>query len=409
MSDANGATGGVGDVLNTNPASSTPSCNIKSPPTKSLDFSVANPFLQCGNLAISVIGGMAPYTLSVLPTNGTVKTVHYANAPFEYVLDVAAGTNVSFAVQDSMGLGAVGSPYVVGSSENTACLNAVPSLYPGNPSLTKLYPGGVATPTPSAIHQGDPPVLPLLQGGVLAGIVIACVLLPLSIGGFICWCMCCRRRRTHLRRIKTIDRASIDPSEPTTFDPHPYRMDHPMELSEHDAPPPRYQPADSPLTPTEPTVILVPQLSSPTRPASSHLASPFAFLTYTTNSSAGDDVYSTPLESSPISLSPKVSPTDTMQLFPASSQQQDASWRQSSASDHSLPYLSSPDPVLASQSFVTTSLSSSEGPSPSGAARPHSFLRLPPLSPTALSGFRLSLDFSSHRTAPSTANANSEK
>ncbi|KAG8902504.1 hypothetical protein FRB99_004405 [Tulasnella sp. 403] len=432
MFDSNGATGGSADSFNViaDPTTSTPSCTIINLPPKTLGFTIGNSLLQCATVPMFVTGGTAPYTLRVLPENYPPKTVHYSSANFNYILDVPAGTTVFFAVQDAAGLGAVGASFVVGSSPNTACLTAASTLSPGAPELTTVYPGiaavtGTTTqamiPTQTASAGG-------LQGGAIAGIVIACILIPVLIAGGLVWLMCFHRRPPRRRTIETIDGTPAGPRSPVTYyDPYTYGTGYPMEFGNYptdNTHPPRNYLGEFAFTTTQP-IVVVPESIPPTppekpgpswpnytaqstSPSTTWAASstPIARTTTASSSRVPQSAHTTTPPSPP---TPETSPRESAQLLPVSSQERHTPGRRRPSTDHSpSPGWIRPDPQPLSQSYLTASASpptDRTNPLPPGAAPPNSFLRLLPLTPDAMSSFRLSSGTSTDRAAPSTPGA----
>jgi len=152
LTDSKGAPGGDINYVNVTAASPPDtSCTQAKLTGSSLTLSVGNNLNQCANVSINVIGGTAPYTFSAVEAWLQPKVVHYSGGSFTYVLDAAAGTEMSFAVTDSKGKGAVGPKFVVGNSTDSSCLTAAATVTPQSPALTTVYPASSGTHSSSAV------------------------------------------------------------------------------------------------------------------------------------------------------------------------------------------------------------------------------------------------------------------
>ncbi|KAG8884731.1 hypothetical protein FRB97_003515, partial [Tulasnella sp. 331] len=241
VTDANGATGGVGSylyILAESPPVS--ACNPVALTPSALSLTVDGDGSQCASMDVTVTGGTPPYTFTAVQQDTESKVVTYSTGNFVYVLDIGTGKNVTFAVTDSKGLGAVGTQFIVGSSPDTSCLTLASTLLPLDPGLTSVYQGLAAPVTASVSSTGNGVVpaptftsassgshknvsIAAVAGGAVGGLAL---LLLAGIAGAL-W----QRKKQRAQHAQNVDLAdAMGPaSEPATGDamlpPRPYSFD----------------------------------------------------------------------------------------------------------------------------------------------------------------------------------------
>ncbi|KAG1860636.1 hypothetical protein DFJ58DRAFT_269056 [Suillus subalutaceus] len=218
MSDATGfGTGGTTNELTVGNPTTNNNCNT-TPQTPPFTFSFSSTSLtQCSPLTISTTGSVVPpITVVQLIPDGQPVVFNAVNSPFNFVVDVNAGTDLMYFVTDSQGTqGGVSGIEQVSGSSDSSCLSANSPSSTAGMSATITASLTSSSSSPSSSPSGSPSnnsshsnvaVIAGAAGGGGGAVLIALVILG----------MCLWRKR----------RASRSPDIQSSIQSHPRRMQH---------------------------------------------------------------------------------------------------------------------------------------------------------------------------------------
>ncbi|KAG8863489.1 hypothetical protein FRB96_008229 [Tulasnella sp. 330] len=213
MNDAANGTGGVVETFSVvaDPAGET--CPTWALVPATLSFTLGAPTNVCNTIPITAVGGTPPFTMTILPDNATPKTIHYASGHFDYVLDVASGTNTFLVLKDANGESGVSQQFNVGGGTNTSCLTAATTLAPGSAALASIYPG-ISNSSHSSTTIG------IIIGPVIGGLVVILVILSM----LLFWCKKRRASRRSSGDLTPI--GNVQDHMGQNFVPNPYTPPH---------------------------------------------------------------------------------------------------------------------------------------------------------------------------------------
>ncbi|KAI0328475.1 hypothetical protein GY45DRAFT_1372293 [Cubamyces sp. BRFM 1775] len=253
MSDATGfASGGASPLITAGKSSGQNSCNVTDP---KLDFDYENnaALNQCRTYSFdNYVGAVQPVTIQGIVPGGTTFALYPPKGPttFEWITDVAAGTQLVFIMTDSQGRqGGSSQVYTVGISDDATCLDknspatvAHPPSQTTSPTSkpTKTHTSsGASTATSTAASDGSGSSSKT-SSGTIAAAIIGCLVGAIVVGTLV-WFYLRRRRGTSVLKggifgkfqKKEVD-LMHDPTVPPPAAVSPYPLYHPQAGSQAD-------------------------------------------------------------------------------------------------------------------------------------------------------------------------------
>ncbi|KAI0825031.1 hypothetical protein BC628DRAFT_1339050 [Trametes gibbosa] len=257
MSDATGfASGGVSKPITVGKSTSKQACNTTDP---GVDFFFeANLALaQCRSYTFSGYdGAVQPITIQGLVPGGSSFVLNPPKGPvsYDWITDIAAGTNVVFIATDAQGRqGGCSQVYLVGMSDDATCLDKTsPSSVRNAPSrtsppvVTPTHSGASSSVSASASSSATASAAPdngsssKGNGGTIAAAIIGCLVAAIVVGTLI-WFYLRRHRGTSVLKGRVFSRfhkkevdLMHDPSLPPPAAVNPYPLYHPHGSSQFD-------------------------------------------------------------------------------------------------------------------------------------------------------------------------------
>ncbi|KAH9898299.1 hypothetical protein C8Q73DRAFT_788493 [Cubamyces lactineus] len=254
MSDSTGfASGGASPLITAGKPSGKNTCSVTDP---KLDFDYENnaALNQCRTYSFdNYVGAVQPVTIQGIVPGGTTFALYPPKGPttFEWIADVAAGTQLVFIMTDSQGRqGGSSQVYTVGISDDATCLDknspatvAHPpsqSTSAGKPTASKTHTASAtSTATSTAVPDGSGSSSKT-SGGTIAAAIIGCLVGAFIVGTLV-WFYMRRRRGTSVLKggifgkfqKKEVD-LMHDPTIPPPAAVSPYPLYHPQAGSQVD-------------------------------------------------------------------------------------------------------------------------------------------------------------------------------
>ncbi|KAG1792014.1 uncharacterized protein HD556DRAFT_584128 [Suillus plorans] len=228
MSDATGfGSGGTTNELTVGNSTANNNCGAANPnPPYTFDLS---PLTQCSPFTITASGAVPPITVGQLIPGGLSVLFNSGSNTFSSILDVSAGTNVLYFVNDSLGNQGGVSPYEpISGSSDSACLNLLSSTAgisaTATASLSSSSSSPSSSPSSNASNSSSNNVA-LIAGAAGGG---TAVLIALGILG-----ICLRRKRKASRLLEV-------QSSKQSYPRHLQRTDPNYEAGPHSDVPPHF-------------------------------------------------------------------------------------------------------------------------------------------------------------------------